>query len=172
MMNNIPRGKLFKVAAILCLFVVTAGITASIVLRSKPAPDLNFTTIKGETFTTGDLRGKVVLINFWATSCATCIKEMPELIQTHQKYQSQGYETIAVAMVYDPPNYVIAYSEKNQLPFKVVLDTRGEIANTFGPVQVTPTTFLISKRGDIVKHFIGEPDFRWLHDIVEKELGK
>jgi peroxiredoxin len=166
------RRKLYKTTAIVCLLAVVTGIAVSFILRDKAAPQISFTTIKGETFTTADLHGKVVLVNFWATSCATCIKEMPELISTHQKYESRGYETVAVAMIYDPPNYVIAYAEKNRLPFKVVLDTKGEIANTFGPVQVTPTTFLISKRGEIVKHFIGEPDFNWLHDIVEKELGK
>lgn len=171
MVSNIPKGKLFKAAALMCLLVVAAGVTASFVLRNKTAPQIGFTTIKGETFTTADLRGKVVLVNFWATSCATCIHEMPELIRTHQKFQPRGYETVAVAMVYDPPNYVITYTEKARLPFKVVLDTKGEIANTFGPVQVTPTTFLIAKNGDIAKHFIGEPDFNWLHEVIEKELG-
>ncbi len=135
-------------------------------------PQVTFVSIKGERITVADLRGKVALVNFWATDCAICIKEMPQLVKTHQKYQSRGFETIAVAMRHDPPNYVLAYAEKNALPFKVVLDPMGEIAKAFGDVKLTPTTFIIDKRGNVVKKIVGEPDFKKLHELLEKKLAE
>jgi peroxiredoxin len=138
--------------------------------RITPAPEVAFSTLEGEQLTIASLRGKVVLVNFWATSCVTCVKEMPKLIDTHRKYQARGFETLAVAMSYDPPNYVLAYTERNALPFKVALDAQGEIAKRFGDVRLTPTTFVIDKRGNIVKQYLGEPDFGELHALLESKL--
>lgn len=135
-------------------------------------PQAIFVTIKGERVTQAELRGKVTLVNFWATDCAVCIKEMPQLVATHKKYQSRGFETIAVAMRHDPPNYVLAYVENNALPFKVALDPMGEIARAFGGVKLTPTTFIIGKRGEIVKKIQGEPDFKKLHELLEMKLAE
>ena len=72
---------------------------------------------------------------------------MPKLVETYRKHRDRGFETIAVAMSYDPPNYVIHYAEKNALPFKVALDPVGDIARQFGDVRLTPTTFVIDRRG-------------------------
>jgi peroxiredoxin len=146
------------------LFLYNAG------LHKSTTPPVTFVSIKGERIATADLRGKVTLVNFWATDCPICIKEMPQLVETHKKYQSRGYETIAVAMRHDPPNYVLAYAEKNALPFKVVLDPMGEIAKAFGDVKLTPTTFVMDKRGHVVSKFQGEPDFGRLHTLIEEKL--
>ena len=134
------------------------------------APPVTFVSLQGEKITTADLRGKVVLVNFWATDCPTCIKEMPDIVKTYNKYRAQGFETIAVAMKHDPPNYVLNYTEKNALPFKVALDPQGELARAFGEVKLTPTTFIIDKRGNIVNRILGEPDFARLHALLEEKL--
>ena len=117
-----------------------------------------------------DLKGKVVLVNFWATSCTTCVREMPQIVATHEKYKGRGYETLAVAMSYDPPAYVANFAETRKLPFGVAIDNTGQIAKSFGDVQLTPTSVLINKRGEIVKRYVGEPDFVALHTLVEKLL--
>ncbi len=135
-------------------------------------PQVTFVSIKGERITAADLRGKVTLVNFWATDCAICVKEMPQLVETHQKYQSRGFNTIAVAMRHDPPNYVLAYVEKNLLPFTVAFDPLGEIAKAFGDVRLTPTTFIIDRRGNVVQKIVGEPDFKKLHELLEKKLAE
>src|ERR1700709_2259909 len=113
--------------AILILIVAAvlgfAGYKALFTIN--PAPAVTFTSLKGEKVSTGELRGHVVLVNFWATDCPTCVKEMPRMVTTYNKYQKQGLEFVAVAMRHDPPNYVINYAEKNALPFKVTLDPLG-----------------------------------------------
>ncbi len=140
-------------------------------LKKEAAPAVTFKTLSGEQLTTESLRGKVVLVNFWATSCSTCIAEMPQMVETYNKYREKGLEFVAVAMSYDPPNYVQNYSETRQLPFKVALDTDGANAKAFGNVQLTPTTFVIDKDGNILKRFVGIPESASFQQLIEKALA-
>ena len=150
-----------------------AGIAGySALVAAKPAPDVTFTSLKGEKVSTGELRGRVVLVNFWATDCAVCIREMPALVKTYDKYRQQGFELVAVAMRYDPPNYVINYTDKNALPFRVALDPMGGHAKAFGDVKLTPTTIVIDKRGNIAARIVGEPDFEKLESLIEQKLAE
>ena len=139
--------------------------------KKESAPAVSFRTLKGEQIAMESLRGKVVLVNFWATSCATCVQEMPEMVETYKKYSDRGLEFIAVAMSYDPPNYVLNYSESRQLPFKVALDSDGQAAKSFGDVKLTPTTFVIGKDGSILKRYVGIPEFAAMHQLLEKALA-
>ncbi|MCB2018688.1 MAG: TlpA family protein disulfide reductase [Hydrogenophaga sp.] len=136
------------------------------------APPSRFVLLDGTTTTTADLKGKVTLVNFWATTCVTCVKEMPDLAMTHEKFKGKGYETIAVAMSYDPPAYVANFAQTRQLPFKVALDNTGELAKNWGEVKLTPTSYLVDKQGRIVKRFVGEPDMGALHNLIEELLTK
>lgn len=161
-----------KKLALTLAVLVAVGIGAWFVWRPAPsAPDVAFTTIEGQKFTMQDLQGKVVLVKFWATSCVTCVKQMPGAIETYQKYAPKGYEAIAVAMSYDPPNYVLNFAESRQLPFPVALDTQGEIARAFGDVKLTPTAFLIDKRGNIIKRYLGDYDVAEFHATLDKALA-
>ena len=137
----------------------------------QPAPEVTFVNLKGEKISMPSLRGKVVMVNFWATSCSTCVAEMPKMIETYNKYHLQGLEFVAVAMSYDPPNYVLNYAETRQLPFQVALDVQGKLAQSFGDVKLTPTTFVIDKQGKIIKRYVGQPSFKELYDLLEKELA-
>ena len=136
------------------------------------APESTFVLLDGSKKTTADLKGKVTLVNFWATSCVTCVAEMPKIISTYNKYQGRGYDTLAVAMSYDPPSYVVNYVETRKLPFKVAIDNTGAVAKAWGDVQLTPTTYVVNKRGEIVKRYVGEPDFAALHQLIEKLLAE
>ena len=138
----------------------------------SPAPQLQYTLLDGRQVGTEQLLGQVVLVNFWATSCTTCVAEMPQIMATHQKYKAQGYQTVAVAMQYDPPAYVSNFAQTRKLPFGVAIDNAGDIAKGFGDIKITPTTFLINKRGEIVKRYVGAPDFQALHALVEKLLAE
>jgi peroxiredoxin len=154
--------------------VIAAGGIAAYLghARARPAPPAIFTSIAGEKVTTADLRGRVVLLNFWATDCAVCVKEMPRLVQTYRKFAPEGFEMIAIAMRYDPPNYVLRYAERNALPFKVALDPMGELAKAFGDVRLTPTTIVIDKRGNMIKRIVGEPDFAALDALIARSLAE
>ena len=131
----------------------------SLSLVKKNINDFNMISITGENISTHELRGKVYLINFWATDCPGCINEMPELINTYNNYKKQNFEVIAVAMFYDPPNRVLSFAKANNLPFPIVLDIEKKIMNNFNDVKLTPTSILIDHKGKIVNTIIGEINF-------------
>ena len=158
-------------AILLALGALVAGVFAGWNRPIAPA-DVNFIGAAGERFTMSSLKGKVVLVNFWATSCTVCVSEMPRMVQTYEKYRAQGLETVAVAMSYDPPDRVFAYAQQNKLPFRVTLDIFGKAMQAFGGIGGTPTTFLVDRRGKIVQRFEGEPDFARLGRLIEKELSQ
>ena len=136
------------------------------------APEVRYVTLGGKPLSTSDLRGKVVLVNFWATSCEVCVRKMPMMTGTFHKFAPRGYEMVAVAMSYDHPNLVADYVQRNRLPFKVALDLDGAIAKAWGNVKVTPTTFLVDRRGRIVKKYTGESGEAELHSLIERALGE
>lgn len=155
----------------LVLAVLVAAVGGWFVLAPAPdAPETRFTSIQGESFTTSNLRGKVVLVNFWATSCVTCVKKMPMITDSYRKYGPQGYDVVAVAMQYDPANYVLNFVETRELPFTVTLDPMGEIAKAFGDVRLTPTAFLIDRNGRIVKRYLGDVDEAVFFADIENAL--
>jgi peroxiredoxin len=96
---------------------------------------------------------------------------MPKMVETYRKFAPRGYEMIAVAMSYDHPNEVARFAQARGLPFKVALDGDGAISRSFGDIRATPTTFLIDKRGRILKQYLGEPEWGEFHALVEKALG-
>jgi peroxiredoxin len=154
------------------LAVALAGVGYLALGQRDTAPSVDMVLLDGSKSNMADLRGKVVLVNFWATSCVTCVKEMPQMVETYQKYHQRGLDFVAVAMSYDPPAYVSNFAETRKLPFKVAIDNTGQIAREFGDVKLTPTTYLLNKRGEIVKRYVGEPDFAALHQLVEKLLSE
>lgn len=136
------------------------------------APVSSFVLLDGSQRTTADLKGQVTLVNFWATSCTTCVAEMPQLVATYDKFKGRGYDTIAVAMQYDPPSYVVNFAETRKLPFKIAIDNTGAVAQAWGDVKLTPTTYLVNKQGEIVKKYVGAPNFDDLHKLIEKLLAE
>jgi peroxiredoxin len=169
-LSSSGKRTLLKVLAALVIVAIAVVGYLSFSAR-EPAPQVTFTDLTGQKITSDSLRGKVVMVNFWATSCVTCIKEMPQMVETYNKYKDKGLEFVAVAMSYDPPNYVLNYAQTRKLPFKVALDTQGDLAKAFGDVKLTPTTFVIDKKGNIIKRYVGEPEFAALHQLLEKELA-
>lgn len=141
-------------------------------LSQKPqAPDVTFTTIEGKKISMASLKGKVVLVNFWATDCPGCVKEIPALVDTYNNYQAKGFEVIAVAMPYDPPAQVLNYVKQKALPFPVMHDGLEEITRAFGGVNLTPTTYIFDKQGNRLQRIIGEIDFTNLKALLDKELN-
>jgi peroxiredoxin len=159
-------------AAILAAVLVAAiaALVLLLPLRVTPAPQVTFVSLKGESIVPAP--GKVMLVNFWATDCPVCIREMPDLVQTYEKYRGRGLEVVAVAMRHDPPNRVLHYAEAERLPFKVALDSLGEHAKAFGGVRLTPTTFVIDRQGNIAERIVGKPDFGKLNALIEEKLAE
>ncbi|MEX2197816.1 MAG: TlpA disulfide reductase family protein [Burkholderiales bacterium] len=159
-----------KLISLVAVVAIAAGATFAGWQRA-PAPQARFIALAGGNFSTADLQGKVVLVNFWATTCVTCVAEMPKMVETWRRFAPRGYEMVAVAMSYDHPNAVAEFAQRRALPFRVALDTGGAVARAFGNVNVTPTTYLLDRRGRVVATYVGEPDWQDLYARLDRALG-
>jgi len=159
-----------KLITLVAAVAIAAGAAFGLWQRAE-RPQASFVAFSGGNCATEDLRGKVVLVNFWATSCVTCVAEMPKLVEAWRTYAPRGYETVAVAMSYDHPNAVADFTRRHALPFRVALDTDGAAAAAFGHVNVTPTTYLLDRQGRIVARYVGEPNWKEFHARVQRALA-
>ena len=138
---------------------------------NKKVPEIAVNSITGEAIKLYQDKNNFTIINFWATDCPGCIKEMPGLTNVYNQLKGQGLQIIAVSMSYDPPNQVLNFTHKNKIPFPVVLDVDGQIARSFGDIRLTPTSILIDKNGKIIDKVIGELDFNKLNALLKKHLN-
>lgn len=139
---------------------------------TRAAPEATFVLLDGSQKQASDFKGRVTLVNFWATSCVSCVAEMPQLVATYEKFKAQGYGTIAVAMQYDQPSFVLNFAQTRKLPFDVAIDNTGAVAKSWGDVQLTPTSYLVNKRGEVVKRYVGTPNFDELHALITRLLAE
>jgi peroxiredoxin len=153
------------------LLVATLAALPFIASRPRPAPDFVATNLAGEARSLSQLAGRPVLVSFWSTSCTPCMREMPQLIALHRRFESAGLTTLAVAMPYDSPNMVSEFARSRALPFDVVLDPTGGLTRVFNEVQTTPTKFLIDPQGRIVRTYVGFTDFEDLSQRIGAMLG-
>jgi thiol-disulfide isomerase/thioredoxin len=167
---TLPRPLLITLIAALAL--ATAAFVWRLPAQRAIAPTVSYTLLDGRASGSESWRGKVVLVNFWATTCAVCVAEMPEIAATHVQFNARGFDTVAVAMRYDPPALVARFAAARALPFSVAIDNTGEIAQRFGDVELTPTSFLIDKHGKIVARVVGKPDFAELHRLIDRLLAE
>lgn len=121
-------------------------------------PDVHFTLIDGRQTSLTALRGQNVLVAFWSLSCPPCLEEIPDLIRLHETWKNRGLHIVAVAMAYDPPSAVLAYSQDRQLPYDIALDLDGQIAHRLGDVQVLPASVLIAPDGRVIERHTGKID--------------
>jgi len=158
-----------KDIAIVSFAVILVGILAYVWFSPsglKQAPDVTVTTLEGNRVSLKSLQGRPVLVTFWATTCPGCVKEMPHLVKLYNELGPQGLELIALAMSYDPADQVREMVKLKQLPYTIGLDSDGSAADAFGGVKLTPTSFLISPQGRIVKQKLGEMDMNTLHNQI------
>ena len=158
---------IFILSSIIYLWMAPSG--------AQRAPNISLQLIDGEKLNLSSLKGKPVLITFWATSCPGCIKEMPHLIELYNELHPKGLEVIGIAMPYDRPDYVMEMVKQKKVPYLISFDLQSEAIHAFGKVSLTPTTFLVDDNGKIVKKKIGEINIKiWkkrIEQILNKQLG-
>ena len=161
--------KLHKETAIAGLALVVVLAFAAVWFMPaglREAPPLVGQTLDGRTLTLEQLRGKPVLVTFWATTCPSCVEEIPHLTELYRELNPTGLEIIGVAMAYDPPEQVRAMARQRQIPYPIVLDSEERIAREFDNVQLTPTSVLVSPEGRIVQYRLGLLDMPELRNTI------
>lgn len=162
--------KLARVFFATCLAISVIACNRSGVDTGSSLPSFKTIDLSGKTITQADLNGKVSIVNFWATTCTICMKEMPEMINVFKELNPEGLQFLALAMSYDPPMSVMHYAKTRELPFIVAMDSDGTAAKAFGKVEQTPTTFVIGKNGKVIKRYIGEPDWSEFRALLKEAL--
>lgn len=157
---------------IFLLLVTGAGWLWFIPGDLNTAPPVTFNILDGRQINLKNLHGRPVLVTFWATTCISCMKEMPHLISLYNDLSAKGLEIIGVAMAYDPPNQVLEVTKQRHIPYLISLDIDGSIAKAFNNVKLTPTTFLISQDGKIIRHKTGEIDITVLRQQIRDLLSQ
>jgi len=166
-----PTKELARRQAVCAILALAAMGTTACSSKNPSPPSFKYTLLDGVARDSNALRGQVVLVNFWATSCAICVREMPRFVATHRQFAPRGLQTLAVAVQQDPPALVASFAQSRGLPFGVAIDNTGAIAQAFGGVRGTPTTLLMDRSGRVVWRHEGEPDFDALQGRLETLLG-
>ncbi|MBI4876721.1 MAG: TlpA family protein disulfide reductase [Acidobacteria bacterium] len=134
------------------------------------APEFALKDVTGKTVRLSDYRGKVVVLNFWATWCGPCKIEIPWFMEFEQKHKDQGFAVLGVAMDDEGWNAVKPYLERQRINYRVVMGTP-EIAELYGGVESLPTTFMIDRDGRIARVHIGLVGRREYQDDIDQLLG-
>nr|WP_207146500.1 TlpA disulfide reductase family protein [Ectothiorhodospira mobilis] len=137
----------------------------------RAVPAVTLPTLEGGTLDLEGHQGRPLVVTFWASDCSGCLEEIPHLNALQREYGQRGLEVIGIAMHYDPPAEVARTAERRGIGYTVALDRRGEAAEAFGNVQLTPTTFLISPGGRIVYQKMGPPDWERVQGRLEDWLA-
>lgn len=157
----------------LIIFALIGGLIF-FTLSSKhypAAPNFQIIDLNGKLINNNHFQGKVTLLNFWFPSCPGCVSEMPKLIKTAHDYQNKNFQIISIAAPIDPLENVRNYAQSRQLPFQVAFDANKVVNNLFVHTELYPTSVLLNKQGQIVKTFVGEPNFTELYQQIDEELA-
>ena len=140
------------------------------------APDFTFPGINGKKVSLSDYKGKVVLVNIWATWCRPCVDEMPSMEKLYRKFKEENFEILAVSIDETGLKAVAPFMEKHKLTFSALIDPKGAIKSVYGITGV-PESFIIDKQGQLIKKIVGPLDwatpkvFQFFNELIQKPLS-
>jgi len=135
--------------------------------ENQPAPAFSLTDLAGKTLTLAEMKGKIVVLNFWATWCPPCRAEIPDFVEFYERNKAGGLEIIGVSVDEMTTRELLPFARKNNMSYPVALVTE-KILKSYGPIEAIPTTFVIDKKG-IIRHVqVGMMDKATLTGLYRK----
>ncbi|MDH5637199.1 MAG: TlpA family protein disulfide reductase [Nitrospinota bacterium] len=158
-----------SVFALICLWP-GSGAGADETGRKEKAPIFKLEKPGGGQISSADIAGKVTLVNFWATWCVPCVREIPHLDTAYGKYRAQGFLIVGVNYQQDEKR-VLRFMEKRPVSYPMALDTEGDFSKLFG-VNALPVSILIDREGFITHKLVGTLSKKVLENWLAETLGK
>ncbi len=137
-----------------------------------PAPDLTLETMNGRTLNLAEQQGKVILVNFWATWCGPCRREIPDLIELYSDLRSEGLVIVGIAVDQEGAEVVKPFVEEREINYPIVLDPDQSTESHFEAMYGLPTTYVVNPDGKIVRRVLGVFPIEEMKPQLEKMLGE
>jgi len=144
--------RILSISIVLAVFLFT--VCAAQPEKRQKAPNFSLQTQNGKVIELSKLKGKVVLVNFWATWCPPCRAEIPDFIEVYNTYKSKGFEIVGIALDEEGWSKVAPYIEEAKMNYLVVLGSE-KVIQQYGGIKAIPTTFIIDKKGYIAGSQVG-----------------
>ncbi len=140
--------------------------------KEAPATDFEVTLLSGEPFRLSDQKGKVVLMNIWATWCPPCRDETPDLVDLYEKYKDEGYLTLGVSIDEQGESVVRPFMEEFNVTYPMYIDTDGTVMEKYGPTMGIPTTYIIGREGNLRYFAVGALTNKELEPRIKELLAE
>ncbi len=132
-------------------------------------PEFSLKDINGNIVHSKDLKGKIILIDFWTTWCMPCRMEIPHLIKLQEKYAKKGFTVLGINLENKKREVIKAFAQKNKINYPILMGDQ-KTAGKFGSIQSIPTAFLIDKEGNINSKFVGYKKQQVFERAIERLL--
>ena len=161
--RKVIKGLLFSV------LILSLSVGCSKEASSGDAPDFTLPRLNGGNLTLSSLKGKVIILDFWAVRCPPCRKEIPDFVELYKKYKDKGLEIIGICL--DSEATVKPFAEKMEMNYPLVFGNQ-EVAQKYGGIRYIPTTFIIDRQGNITKKHIGYVSRETFEEEIKVLLDK
>ncbi|MBD3296300.1 MAG: redoxin domain-containing protein [Candidatus Omnitrophica bacterium] len=162
------RGSIFRIVTMVAV-IMALFTSCSVGQSGKTAPDFTLTDLEGNIFNFSSTRGKVVILDFWATWCPPCRMEIPHFQELYEEYADSGLEIVGVALDKGGASVVRPFAQKMGVSYPVV-PGGSEVASLYGGVRAIPTTFIINREGAIVSKAVGYRDKDFFEKFIKDLL--
>ena len=189
MNEEIQKVRRLNLQSITLIFLIVIGVGIIVLLQTRdssfnlsgkprleksvPAPSFTLPDLDGKMINLADYKGKVVLLNIWATWCPPCVEEMPSMEKLYQELKDESFEILAVSIDESGVNVVLPFMKKHKLSFPALTDTTGGMKSLYQTTGV-PESFIVDKDGIIVEKVIGPRDWaapgtiRFFRKLIQK----
>jgi len=164
------------VAALLALLLLSAGCgkkEESVGMKfdvGKPAPEFTLPDLEGNQIELSSMKGKVLILDFWATWCPPCKEEVPHLVALQSKYRDQGLQIVGLSLDQGGAGLVKPFADEHYVNYTMLI-ANDETAKAYGGVSMIPTTFVVDRSGIVVKRFIGYTTPEAFEEAIQPLLG-